>query len=152
MSDRPKGTVIYDSTLTSNPLAIAATAHQKQLEAERRAAAEKRAAKPVPNRVCYAQLYEEWKARVAAGGSRKLPKCKRCDGIIRWEENHQCEGFKPKFVEHDQEWHERQDARREEIRKTKHHRETPTCKWCAIELPEWEDYDAHMSEGCPEMP
>lgn len=148
MSERPKGTVIYDSTLAPNLIAKAAAAHQKQLEAERRAAAEKRAARPVPNRVCYAELYAEWKARVTAGGSRKLPKCLRCDGIIHWEENHVCPGFQPKYVEHDQEWHERQDARREEIRGAKFQRETPTCNLCGAELPTEDDYWAHGNE-CP---
>ena len=53
----------------------------------------------MPKRICYADLYEQWKAN----GGGKLPKCKRCRGTIRWEENHQCPGFIPRYWELDPE-------------------------------------------------
>ena len=99
MSDRPKGVMVYSSP--KNPVAEAAKQHQRQLqeEADRRAA--ERASRPVPNRICYADLYEHWKAN----GGGKLPKCKRCRGIIRWEENHLCPGFIPRYRDLDPETH-----------------------------------------------
>ena len=48
-----------------------------------------------------------------------------CDARLEPNENHVCpvklgtEDFKPKFVEHDQDWHDKQDARREEIRESR---------------------------------
>lgn len=45
---------------------------------------------PVPNRICYAALYEQWKAN----GGGKLPKCRRCQGTIHWgDEHHDCPGY-----------------------------------------------------------
>ena len=49
----------------------------------------------------------------------RLPRCRRCDAILHAEENHKCEGFVPKYVEHDQEWHERWEQRRQEIRESR---------------------------------
>lgn len=46
--------------------------------------------KPLPNRLCYPELYAEWKKY---GG--KLYKCKRCKEIIQWEEHHHCPGYIP---------------------------------------------------------
>lgn len=142
---RPKGVITYRSP--KNPLAEEAKRNQKQKELQRQERAAARAARPVPNRICYADTaFKGWKP-----GTR-LPKCRRCDAILHPEENHACPGFQPKYAEHDQGWHERQDARREQIRQAKRQREVPTCKWCGIDLPEFDDYDAHMSDGCPEMP
>jgi len=146
---RPKGKVIYRSLDNPEIQKAVREAHKAVVteEVRLRTLRAKRRERPVPNRICYADTaFKNWKPGM------RLPKCRRCDAILHPEENHKCEGFKPKYVEHDQEWHERQDARREEIRGAKHQRETPTCDWCGIELPEWEDYDAHMSTGCPEMP
>jgi hypothetical protein len=54
---------------------------------------------PVPNRICYAELYEQWKAN---GGGR-LPKCNKCGGTLHWEENHACPGFIPRYRDLDPE-------------------------------------------------
>lgn len=97
MSDRPKGVMVYSSP--KNPVAEAAKQHQRQLQEEARIRAAERAARPVPNKVCYADLYEKWKAN----GSGKLPPCKRCRGAIRWEENHQCPGYVPRYRDLDPE-------------------------------------------------
>jgi len=77
---------------------IAAVEDEEQNQPEpagrtRKPAVVKGTVKPLPNRLCYPDLYAEWKARVDAGGSRGLPRCKRCDGILHWEENHDCPGY-----------------------------------------------------------
>jgi hypothetical protein len=73
-----------------------------------------------PNRICYPDLYADWKKRVDAGGSRKLHHCKRCDGILHWEENHVCPGFIPKYpvLPSTEEAMEEHKAIREYIRET----------------------------------
>ncbi len=88
---RPKGKIVYDSTLAPNPVADEAKKHQEQLQEERRLAAEARAASPLLNEHTYPELYEQWKR---TGG--KLPKCNRCKGIIHWgEPAHVCPGYIP---------------------------------------------------------
>lgn len=141
---RPKGVVVYRSP--KNPIVIAAEKHQRQLRLEKQERVAARKARPVPNRICYAEAFANWKP------GQRLPRCRRCEAILQPEENHVCPGFQPKYVEHDEEWHERREAEREYAREARFEREVPTCDWCGIELPEWEDYDAHMTEGCPEMP
>ncbi len=94
MSDRPKGVVTYRSP--KNPLAEEAKQHQEQLQRQReeRAAADRqRRYDNAPNRICYAELYEQWKAN----GGGKLPKCKKCLTTIHWEEHHNCPGFIPRY-------------------------------------------------------
>ncbi len=70
----------------------------------------------VPNRICYADAFKGHKPGL------RLPRCKRCDAILFPEENHVCPGFQPKYVEHDDAWHERQDAKCEEIRESNYNR------------------------------
>jgi hypothetical protein len=113
---RAKGTVV---TLPEEPkgvLADEAKQLQKQRQ-ERRIIEGRRPPRPLLNKQTYAELYEKWKA----SGSRKLPVCRRCrEAVIHWDEPaHVCEGFKPQFVEHDEAWHERMEARREAIREAK---------------------------------
>jgi hypothetical protein len=153
---RPKGKVIYRS-LDNPEIQKAVREAHKAVVGERVRLQTQRAERrerPVPNWKCYPMVFIVGKNIDEYGNwlGGKLPKCRVCEGILRPKDNHQCEGYQPKFAEHDQEWHERQDARREEIRKAKRQREVPTCKWCGIDLPEFDDYDAHMSDGCPEMP
>ena len=50
----------------------------------------------------------------------KLPKCRRCQATLFPEENHKCPGFVPRYVDHDDEWRERADARRAEQREAIH--------------------------------
>jgi hypothetical protein len=110
---RPKGVIVYESA--PNPIAEAAKQHQQELEAERRAAAEVRAARPLLNKHTYDWLYEEWKARVAAGGTRKMPKCRRCAAILHWDEPaHVCPGYIPDRTRLNMEisWEERKAMRR----------------------------------------
>jgi hypothetical protein len=128
---RPKGTVVYRTP--EQPDVKALEQEQRQDREERRVAAiERRENRVLLNKHTYASLYEEYQARVAAGGTRKLPHCKRCDATLQWEEPaHVCPGFTPKYVEHDEEWHERREARRQAIREAKWERlqETREERW-----------------------
>lgn len=104
------------------------------------------------NKHSYRWLYEAYQARVKAGGSPRLEKCKRCEAVLHWEEHaHVCSGFKPKYVEHDEEWKERQQARREAIRESRPER-VIVCSVCGEEIPEPEDAEQHWNdhEGRPE--
>jgi hypothetical protein len=148
---RPKGVVLYVSP--KNPIAIAAEKHQRQLRLEKQERAVERKARPVPNYICYPEAFKDrvdergnWK------GPGRLPRCRVCENILDPKDNHVCPGFTPKYVEHDEEFEERWESRHEEMRSMRFERETPTCDWCGIELPELEDYEAHMTDGCPEMP
>jgi hypothetical protein len=143
MSDRPKGVVVYRSPV--NAVAVAAKQHQKQLQEQKREAAAKRAARPVPNYLCYPEAF---KGRVDENGNwlgGLLPKCRVCEDILPPKENHVCSGFKPKYVEHDEDWQERQAAKREEIRAAKRHR-VITCSGCDAEIHDLEEalwHDEH---------
>ena len=149
---RPKGVVVYSSP--ENPLVVEAEKNQRQerlrLQTQRAERYEKRVLK---NEDTYPELYARWKAN----GGGKLPHCKRCDATIHWgEPAHQCPGYTPKFVEHDDEWKERAEARREAKRKALHEARREArrivCSVCGEEMPEPEDgqwhWDAH--EGRPE--
>lgn len=95
---RAKGVWVYDSPV--HPIAEEAKKHQRQLQDEaaiRSAERREHRYNTMPNRVCYPALYAEYQARVAVGGSRKLYKCKRCHGILHWEEHHDCPGFRPRY-------------------------------------------------------
>ncbi len=126
-------------------LAVEADRIVAEREARLKAAAIARAERPVPNRICYAEAFKDWKP------GDKIPTCDRCHATLFPNENHKCEGFKPKYKEHDQESHERFEARREAIRKSRAARPI-VCSVCGKEMPEPEDgqkhWDAH--EGRPE--
>lgn len=100
---------------------------------------------PVPNIICYATTaFKDWKPGM------KLPKCRVCEGILFPEENHECSGFVPKYVEHDADWHERQDAKLEEIRATKHQGKGIWCAGCDALIECHDDaiwHDEHCGEG-----
>lgn len=139
---RAKGVVITrpEKELTG-VLGEAAKQILKQKQEQARARLAQRNAIPVPNRVAYAWLYERWKAN---GGGR-IPSCKRCDALLHWEEHHDCPGFKPKYVEHDEEWQEKQEARREAIRAARPKRVT-ICSDCDAEIHDLEEalwHDEH---------
>jgi hypothetical protein len=136
---RPRGVVVVepDKPLAKGLLAEEAKQLLKAKQVKVQEAAAKRKATPIPNRVAYAWLYERWKAN----GGGPIPTCKRCDALLHWEEHHDCPGFKPKYVEHDDAWHERQEARREEIRASK--TKIITCDGCGAELPTLEDAQWH---------
>jgi len=120
------------------------------LEAQRilKAKAEKSAARkaerysrPVPNYICYPDAFKLYDPKTGRWHGGRLPKCKVCEDILQPNENHQCSGFTPKYVEHDEGWHERQEARREEIRASK--TKIVPCDGCGAELPTLEDAQWH---------
>jgi hypothetical protein len=92
VSDRPKGVVVYRSPV--NPIAEEAKKHQRQLQRQRQEARAARADRPVPNRIAYADT--AFKDRYDANGKwlgGKVPRCRKCDGLLHPEENHRCPGF-----------------------------------------------------------
>jgi hypothetical protein len=62
--------------------------------------------KPLPNRLCYPEAFKNWMPGM------KVPKCKRCDSLLHPNENHQCEGYVPKYATLD---YERREANREAL-------------------------------------
>jgi hypothetical protein len=103
------------------------------------------------NKHTYVDLYEEWKSRVAAGGSSKLPTCNRCGELLQWNEPaHDCRGFVPKYPENDRDLRSAQQAklresRVEQMRENSRRRECPDC---SEDLHSEEDALAH-TEDCP---
>ena len=117
MSDRPKGVVTYRSPV--NPIAEEAKQRQQQKQEQLAAERERRAARPVPNYLCYPEAFKLYDPKTGRWHGGRLPKCRVCECTLQPTENHVCEGFKPKYVEHDEAWHERWEERREMIREAK---------------------------------
>jgi hypothetical protein len=117
---RAMGKVLFDDTTVSNPIAEEAKKRQRQTQEELRARREARAQRPLLNRDRYPNLYAKWLEGKAKGYSRQ-PKCPVCrEATLHWDEPaHECEGFKPMFVEHDEESRERMEAKREAIREAR---------------------------------
>ena len=93
---------------------------QQQKQERSRARAAVRASTPIPNYKCYPFLFPNFDPATGKGAPCPLPKCTRCrDGVIHPMEHHNCPGFTPMFVEHDDAWKERMEERREHIREAK---------------------------------
>src|ERR1035438_10474299 len=110
---------VMETPPEDKPVGLAVEAIKFLKEREQRLAADRarKAAMPVPNRICYAETaFKNWKPGM------RIPPCKVCGDLLHPEENHVCSGFKPKYVEHDQDWQDRQDAKREEIREPESNR------------------------------
>jgi hypothetical protein len=123
-------------------------------KADRAAArAAERANTPVPNWKCYPMIFIVGKNIDHNGNwlGGMLPKCRVCEDPLPPREHHVCSGFTPKYVEHDEAWKKKQEAKREEIRESRPKRRI-VCSVCSEEMPEMEDgqwhWDAH--EGRPE--
>jgi hypothetical protein len=102
---RPKGQWVYQSE--PNPVLQEAEQHQKELDELRRKKAEARANRPVPNYICYPEV---WSGRVDEHGdwlegvSRAPTKCRRCQHYLGGpKDNHQCAGFVPQYQTLDEE-------------------------------------------------
>jgi hypothetical protein len=96
---RAKGRIV---TLPEEPMGVLADEAktiQKQKQERKIIAAEKRQERydNAPNRICYAELYAEWKAKHDAGKDPVIPRCNRCRQKLHWEEHHNCPGFIPKY-------------------------------------------------------
>jgi hypothetical protein len=93
---------------------------QQQKQERLAVARERRANTPIPNYQCYRFLFPNFDPKTGKGAPRPLPKCRVCrEAVLHPMEHHTCEGFKPMFVEHDEAWKERMEARREHIRAAK---------------------------------
>ena len=120
MNQRPKGVWTYKSPV--NAIAEEAKKRQRQkqelLAAAREARAKRR--RPLLNKDRYPEMYAKW-LKTHPSGHGKQPNCPVCrEAVIHWNEPaHECPGFKPMFEEHDQEWHDRMEARREAIREAR---------------------------------
>lgn len=115
---RARGVMVTESVEPTWGLAEEAKKIQRQKQEERAARAERRANTAPPNWRCYPMLFKVG-VNIDANGNwlgGKLPPCKVCEGIIHPQENHVCDGFRAKYVEHDDEWHERQEYKREYAR------------------------------------
>jgi hypothetical protein len=111
---RTKGAVLFDDTLVSNPVVDEAKKRQRQKQEESRFRAAERRERPVPNYICYAAAFPNFDPVTHTGAPCPLPKCRVCrDGVLHPMEHHNCPGFTPMFVEHDDAWKERMEARRE---------------------------------------
>lgn len=106
-----------------------------------------RYSRPVPNWKCYPMVFIVGKNIDHNGNwlGGRLPKCRVCEERLHPKENHVCSGFKPKYVEHDEAWHERQEAKRAEIRASK--RRIITCSGCGAEI-ESQDETRWHDEHC----
>ena len=93
MKPRPQGVVV--TMPDKKPLGVLAIEAEQLLKAKQeRLAAERarRAAIPVPNRICYAETaFKDWQPGMP------IPKCRKCQGLLHPEENHVCPGYHPKY-------------------------------------------------------
>jgi hypothetical protein len=142
---RAKGVVV--TLPETKPVGLADAA--KKILAERKARLDadraRKPAIPVPNYKCYPDAFKQYDPKTGRWTGGRLPKCRVCEVTLQPTENHVCEGFKPKYVEHDADWHERLEARREEIRASKHR--IITCSGCGSEI-ESEDEARWHDEHC----
>jgi len=112
-----------------------------------------RDSRPVPNYICYPAAFPNFDPKTGKGAPTPLPTCHVCGDKLPPMENHKCEGFTPKYIEHDDAWKEKQEALREAIRESrKNERQRyPTCSVCGEEIEDFEagqwHWDAH--EGRP---
>jgi hypothetical protein len=124
MANRPKGVFVYDSAeeVQTQKVVVEAkkvwVAEKNRLRTQR---AERRE-RPVPNYLCYPDAFKLYDPKTGRWHGGKLPRCERCKAFLQPEENHKCEGFVPQYIDHDDEWRERADARRAEQREAIHNR------------------------------
>lgn len=151
---RAKGVVVtLPDKEPKGVLADEAKKIQKQKQ-ERKIIAGRKPPRPVPNYICYSFLFPDYDPKTGKGCPRPLPKCRVChDAVLHPMEHHVCEGFKPMFAEHDEEWHERMEQRREMIREsrleeTDESRNSHCCDDCGAELHDEEHAMGH-AEDCP---
>jgi len=156
---RPKGVVV--TLPETKPVGLAVEA--KKILAERKARLDadraRKAAVPVPNYKCYPDAFKGYDPKTGKwldGKHHKVPPCKVCGGLLHPNENHVCDGFKPKFVEMTAERHELWEAKREDIRASNYNR-PKKCLGCH-QVIEGEGDDGldnarwHEEHCCADMP
>ena len=136
---------MYESP--ENPLAEQAKKDWRKEKLRLRTARAELRERPVPNRICYAEAFANWQP------GQPLPKCNRCEATLQPNENHKCEGFVAKYVEHTAECEERWEAKREEIRESREgHGRGVYCSVCDALLEDPDDAQWHFENhgGKPE--
>jgi hypothetical protein len=145
MKPRRQGVVATMPDTTPVGLQVEAKKILAEREARLRADRARRSAIPVPNRICYATTaFLKWKP-----GDR-IPKCRVCEGLLHPNDNHVCPGFTPKFVDHDEAWHQNQDSKRAEIKESNRNR-PKKCSGCH-EIIRDEDDARYHDEYCEIVP
>ena len=122
---RTNGRIIYETK--PKPVVSGVEAKQSQNHNQTRAVGKiiKGDRPKPPNWKCYPEAFKgqlDENGNWLSGVSRRLPKCRVCDGTLHKNENHECPGFTPKFIDHDEAWQQKQDAKRAEIRKSNYNR------------------------------
>ncbi len=121
MSQRRRGTVGVVEKASGALLeeAKAILKAKEQAATVRRA---ERANTPVPNHIAYRNIVFFVGKNIDHNGNwlgGLLPKCRKCEERLDPKDHHVCSGFTAKYVQHDQDWHDRQDQRREDIEESR---------------------------------
>jgi hypothetical protein len=102
------------------------------------------------NKHTYVDLYEEYKARVAAGGSQALPQCRRCKATIHFNEPaHVCPGYQPQYDTKSDERREHEEVMRDESYKRKRKPRGKDCPRCGETTYSVEEAQHHEEFECP---
>lgn len=150
---RTKGRIIYET----KPNLVVSGAEPSQKQQQNQTRAKGRIVKddrPLPpNWKCYPTVFVVGKNIDEHGNwlGGRLPRCKVCEGSLLPKENHVCDGFKPKYVEHDDAWHERQEAKRREIRESNYNR-PKKCIGCDQVIHDEDEARWHDEHCCEDMP
>jgi hypothetical protein len=134
----PKGKLVYETKVVTRPKAKP----EATPKPERR---------PVPNYICYPSAFPNYDPRTGKGAPRPLPTCHVCEGTLFPEENHVCSGFKPKFIEHDEAWEQKQDAKRRKIRASNQDR-PKKCIVCHEVIRDLDEARRHEEFCCQDLP
>ena len=118
---RAKGTIVTLPDKEPFGFLVDEAKRLQQQRQERKIVSGAKPPSPPPNWKCYPMIFVVGKNIDEHGNWKggRLPRCRKCQGNLPPREHHVCEGFRPKYVEHDEEWHERMEQRREMIREAK---------------------------------
>jgi hypothetical protein len=134
----PKGKLVYETKVVAS---------KPKAEAK----AKPRPDRPVPNYICYPSAFPNYDPRTGKGAPSPLPKCRVCEGTLHPQENHVCGGFTPKFIDHDEAWQQKQDAKRAEIRESNYNR-PKKCIGCDQVIHDEDEARWHDEHCCEDMP
>ena len=151
---RTNGRIIYETK--PKPVVSGVEAKQSQNHNQTRAVGKiiKGDRPKPPNWKCYPEAFKgrlDENGNWLSGVSRRLPKCRVCDGTLHKNENHECPGFTPKFIDHDEAWQQKQDAKRAEIRESNYNR-PKKCISCDQVIHDEDEARWHDEHCCEDMP
>jgi hypothetical protein len=115
---RAKGTIVTPPEEPAGVLADEAKKIQKQRQ-EQKIIAGRKPPPPVPNYICYAELFKGFDPKTHKGGPRRVPHCKKCDGLLHPTGHHTCPGYIKKYEDWTEERHQRWLEHVEHIREAK---------------------------------